>query len=226
MENKDKTVIANEMIDVGKNLVGIISDVINGRTPEFNAELDYKKLYILAEKHKITAVTAYGVKDVPGVPEDIKSLFETQLFRTAARHTAQVEETKAISKQFTDAGIHHCFLKGTKISDFYDVPDMRFMLDMDVFVEPNKAELAEKIMLNRGYEKTGSDNKDTGFQKKPFLLVEIHRELKYDYDIGCEYFKNAYKHLVPSDKRGFLCVYSFAFRASFFSFGNRLEKHC
>ena len=37
----------------------------------------------------------------------------------------------------------------------------------------------------------------TEFSKKPFLNVDLHRELKYDYDLGYDFYENVYERLVP-----------------------------
>ena len=96
--------------------------------------------------------------------------------------------------------IKHCFLKGSKVGRCYDNPDIRFMLDMDLYVEKDKFPQAEKILIERGYEcNSNADDKDTGYIKKPFLIVELHQELKYDYDKGYDYYKGAFERMISSD---------------------------
>lgn len=55
------------------------------------------------------------------------------------------------------------------------------MLDMDFYVETDKIPKAQEILLSIGYEQnSNSDDKDTAYIKKPFLIIELHKEIKYD----------------------------------------------
>lgn len=196
MEKRNEATI--EVLEMGNIIVDILRSQITGGVYSLPVGVDFGKLYKLCEIHKVTAMVAPAVSDSEA-PADIKALFKKQLFRCAARHTAQEQEMNALIDVFSENGIKHCFLKGTKVSRYYDIPDMRFMLDMDVYIEPDKIDEAQKIMKDRGYEiYIAEDDKDIGFTKKPFLNIELHKELKYDYDKGYEYYKGAFSRLKPA----------------------------
>lgn len=190
-------------VDATKKILylgGIVTDIFKlqftGDEYSFPADVDFGSLYKFCEKHKLTSLVASTVMKAPGISAEDKQLFSKQLFRCAARHTAQEKEMQRLIGEFTEAGIKHCFLKGTKVSRFYDEPDLRFMLDMDVYIEPQKIQQACEIMEKSGYEKyTNESDKDIGYAKKPFLNIELHKELKYDYDKGYEYYKGAFERL-------------------------------
>ena len=199
MENKN-TEITKDMLSVGRVLIDVIGAQIKGGRYKFNENTDFSKIYKLSEKHKVTPLVAPAVIDSDIASDEMKAIFKKELFRSAARYTAQEKEAEELSGLFVKAGIKHCFLKGTKVSKFYDNPDMRFMLDMDVFIEPGKAEDAKKILLERGYEyQNFEDAKDAGYIKRPFLNFELHKELKYDYDKGYDYYKGAFERMVISE---------------------------
>lgn len=196
---EDKKQVTTEVLAMGGIIINILRAQITGNDYSLPVDLDYEKLYKLCEIHKVTSMVAPIVAD-SGAPDEIKAKFKKQLFRCAARHTAQEQEREELTAAFTDAGIRHCFLKGSKVSRFYDEPEMRFMLDMDVYIEPLKIEKASEIMKNRGYEiYIAEDDKDIGFMKKPFLNIELHKELKYDYDKGYDYYKGAFERLKSSE---------------------------
>ena len=79
--------------------------------------------------------------------------------------------------------------------------DAECFIVYDLFINPNNFdEVAEEIVKNRGYElNTFGDDKDIGYIKKPFLNIEIHKELKYDYDKGYDYYKGAFQRLMAGD---------------------------
>lgn len=195
----EKAKIREEILSLGNVIVSVLRAQLNGEEYTIPSDVDFEKLYKVCEKHKITSLVASAVKKTDGVSAEVKSLFSKQLFRCAARHTAQETEMHRLTDEFTKAGIKHCFLKGTKVSRFYDSPDLRFMLDMDVYIEPEKIEEACAIMERDGYEKyINEDDKDIGYAKKPFLNIELHKELKYDFDKGYDYYKGAFERLKPS----------------------------
>lgn len=183
-------------LDTGRKLIKIIDGIINNKKADIPEDTDFLRVMKLAYAHRISGMVAYCA-DKYNLPEETKSRFNQELFKTAARHTAQEREVEELSKDFSNQKIEHCFLKGLKISSLYDVPEMRFMLDIDVYVNPEKFQDAIKVMENRGYEKISLDEKDCSLSKKPFLNVDLHRELKYDFDLGYDFYKNVYERLIP-----------------------------
>jgi hypothetical protein len=74
------------------------------------------------------------------------------------------------------------------------------MLDMDIYVEESGIKKAERLLQERGYTLNSfGDDKDIGYIKKPFYNIELHRELKYDYDKGYDYYKGAFARLLGAE---------------------------
>ena len=141
MENKN-TEITNDILSVGRVLIAVIRAQIRGEIYEFSEDTDFSKIHKLSERHKVTPLVAPSVIASANASDEIKAVFKKELFRCAARHTAQEKEAEELSELFVKSHIKHCFLKGAKVSKYYDNPEMRFMLDMDVYIEPGKAEEA------------------------------------------------------------------------------------
>ncbi len=199
MENKN-TEITNDILSTGELLIKAIKAQLKGDEYAFPEGADFDKIHKLAERHKVTPLVAPSVISCENAPEQYKSIFRKELFRCAARHAAQEQEAKELAELFAENQIKHCFLKGTKVSCYYDNPDMRFMLDMDVLVDNEKAQKAAELLVARGYKYDNyEDEKDAGYVKKPFLNFELHKELKYDYDKGYEYYKGALARMVVGE---------------------------
>lgn len=182
-------------LETGERLIKLLSGIINNKKAELPENTDFERLLKLAYAHRVSGMVSHGVEGCT-LDASIKNKFSSELFKTAARHTAQEREVQELSIEFSKAGIEHCFLKGLKISKLYDVPEMRFMLDIDIFVGSEKFDEAVKLMENRGYEKISTDEKDCSLSKKPFLNVDLHRELKYDFDLGYEFYKDVHSRLL------------------------------
>ncbi len=185
-----------DIIKTGEILISAIKALITGSDFDFPENTDFQKIYRLAQSHRVTAMVAPAVMKSKIADGQVKSAFSKELFKTAARYSAQEKEREDISKELSANKIPHCFLKGAKVGAYYDNPDCRFMVDMDLYVDSQGFNQAENILLDRGYEiSSNSDDKDTVFIKKPFLTVELHKELKYDYDKGYDYYKGAFRRM-------------------------------
>ncbi len=185
---------------MGNIVINVLRSRLTGREYSLPDNVDYEKLYKFCEMHKVTSLVAGEVVKCENIPAEIKILFQKQLFRCAARHTAQEKEMHGLTDMFTENNIKHCFLKGTKVSRYYPEPELRFMLDMDIYIEPQKFEQAKELMLQRGYEVISVESdKDIALSKKPFLNIDLHKELKYDYDKGYDYYKSAFSRLTDVD---------------------------
>ncbi len=202
MENKN-TEITNDILNTGELIIRAIKAQITGEVYAFPENTDFSKVHKLAERHRVTPLVAPAVIASSAATEQFKAVFKKELFRCAARHEAQTREAEELAELFAKNKIKHCFLKGSKVSKYYDNPDMRFMLDMDVLVEKEKAEKAAELLLERGYVYDNyEDEKDAGYVKKPFLNFELHKELKYDYDKGYDYYKGALERML-ADENGY-----------------------
>lgn len=196
-ENNDKT---QDIINVGEILINAIKAQIAQADFEFPETTNFKMLYDLAQNHRVTAMVAPVVIKSEVANAQVKGAFSKQLFKNSARATAQEKEIQDISSEFSKQKIPHCFLKGSKVSAYYDNPDCRFMLDMDLYVDPESFERAEKTLISLGYAiSSNEDDKDKTYTKAPFFILELHKELKYDYDKGYEYYKGAFQRMNRSD---------------------------
>lgn len=197
---ESKEINTQAVIKTGEILISAIRAYITGTDYEFSESTDFKMLYNLSQKHRVTAMVAPTIIKSNAVSSQVKGAFSKELFKTSARYTAQEREREELSAELTRLEIPHCFLKGAKVGAYYDNPDCRFMLDMDLYIAPEKYEKAGEVLVSRGYEiSTFEDDKDTGYIKKPFLIVELHKELKYDYDKGYEYYKGSFERMYRTD---------------------------
>ncbi len=193
MENQ---ATAQEIKKFGRIIIEIIKNDLAGNEYSLPADVDFKKLYMLADVHRVVPLIAEAVLNCTYAPDEVKKRFRGELFKVSVRYEGQLKEKAEISALFSEVGIKHCFLKGDKLSRFYKNPERRFMLDMDVYVEMSGFKRAEELLLERGYELNSfGDDKDVGYIKKPFYNIELHRELKYDYDKGYDYYKGAFSRL-------------------------------
>ncbi|HZK21890.1 MAG TPA: nucleotidyltransferase family protein [Oscillospiraceae bacterium] len=168
--------------------------------PPVPSGVDMEKVFRLANAHKIANLAAYSVMRLDGADKEILKKFKTELFKVAQREVSQEVELKKIEKCFDKEKIEYSVLKGKEIAKFYPSTDMRFSLDMDIYISRENADKAAEIMLSLGYEQQGVKGaKDMAFVKKPNLTAEIHFELNYESDRTYDYFKKLPQRLVKVD---------------------------
>lgn len=197
---QDKQQLEEDILKTGKILIEALKSQLHNGEYDFPDGIDFKKLYILAQSHRVVPLVAYQVLKSDKAPDDIKTAFKKETFKTSFRYNAQDKENAEISEIFSKEGVTHCFLKGAEVAKYYDNPDLRFMLDTDLYVPIDKFDVAEKVLIKRGYSKsTEGDDKDVLYTKSPFFNIELHKELKYDYDKGYNYYKGAFDRMEVCD---------------------------
>ncbi len=166
--------------------------------PSVPDDVDMADVLRLARSHRVANTAAYAVLKLP-VDESVKKAFQTELFRVVQRQAVQAAALKAIEERFTEAKIKFCVLKGAALSALYPSADMRFSLDMDIWVDSENVSTAEQILKGLGYSQEGErTTKDIAFVKKPALTVELHFDLNFETDLTHDYFQQLPLRLVPS----------------------------
>lgn len=225
----DKT-LENSSLDADeKYLIALLASAINGTpAPKPDSQVDLHRVYVMADKHRVANTAAYAVLQLEGLDAAAREAFKKQQFKGIARQTAQELEISIISDALTESSIQFSFLKGINISRLYPTPDMRFMLDADVLVEPENIEKASDILKKLGYEPADkTDPKDIGFKKPPYMLLELHKQLTYEENAFYSYLEDMRKRFVFADEGGCrlkmtdedLFVYMTAHAASHYSRG-------
>ena len=79
MENKNAE-ITNDMLCVGRVLIGVIGAQIKGEIYQFPENTDFSKIYKLSEKHRVTPLVAPSVIASANASNEIKTVFKKELF--------------------------------------------------------------------------------------------------------------------------------------------------
>lgn len=141
-------------------------------------DVDIKRLCHLVSKNAVQGFLFYAIKEgCVTVPENIQKAYSNTYISNLVRDTAQADERKFIRERFSQENIDFMFLKGSHLKELYPVPEIRYMVDMDILVRPKDLEKGSSIMLERGFEQYKDNDKDIIFTKKPCLTIELHQML-------------------------------------------------
>jgi hypothetical protein len=119
-------------------------------------EIDWSAIARRSNFYHTAALLRFNLA-VAGLPEAAPPQFRSALDEIsrawAARHLATVSETARLVTALNDAGIVALPLKGAALmlGGYYPQAGLRAALDIDLLVDPEQIEIAERIAGDRGY---------------------------------------------------------------------------
>ena len=181
-------------------LISIIKSVLTNTPFTHFLDVSYSKLFTIAKVHNVENFLYYGLIKNPSFDNSkyeefstrVTMAFKESLFKVATQG-AEIED---LMKTFESEHIKFMPLKGAVIKNLYPHIDLRSMADFDCYFDKTQAKLIKKIMINLGYtvEMFNKGNHDV-YYKKPYMNVEMHRELMNECYKISKYYKNINKKL-------------------------------
>ena len=185
-------------------MIYLIRCVLHDQIPlkEKLDKIDLSKLYEVAEKHSLTAITSYVLESAGVVDERF-----TQAKAKAIRKSILLDiERERILSVFEKARIWHMPLKGIILKEYYPKIGMRQMCDNDILFDSNKAKDVESIMSSLGFikQKTHTGHHIV-FHKEPVCNFEMHYSLFSESNANTfsSYYSNVKTRLIKSENKGF-----------------------
>ena len=186
-------------------MIALITGLFNGKKikREKLEGMDLQKLFAVAEKHNLAAVTAYALEK-QGITDPHFEQAKDKAIRKSILFDA---EAGAIFSELEKKGIWYMPLKGTVLKKYYPNIGMRQMADADILFDSTRAEDVRDIFLSRDFECT-----DFGFgvhdsyHKEPVYNFEMHRCLfsrSAHATCLCDYYEDFGRLLIPDDASKF-----------------------
>ena len=150
-----------------------LADFINQNgNNEFPQNIDVASLAVYAKKHEVKAILYCQTR----LPE-----FWSSFVSTVCSNTNNEDMLK---KLVTVLNIPYFVLKGSCVSQFYPVPMLRTMGDIDFVVHTEDREKVHEILLNQGYEcKTKYPDREWQYFKDG-REIELHDHLIYEESVN------------------------------------------
>ncbi len=186
-------------------MIYLIRCVLNGQIPQKEKldKMDLPKLYDVAEKHSLSAITAYALESAEVVDER----FEQAKAKAIRKNILLDLERERVFAEFEKAGVWYMPLKGIILKELYPKIGMMQMADNDILIDASKADIVRMIMKKSGFEtiRYNKSNHDE-YHKKPVSNFEIHRSLfeSWTGEKTSIYYRNVNKRLLGNgNKRHF-----------------------
>ena len=110
----------------------------------------------------------------------------------------QIEQLNLIKQNLDSKSIKYSILKGVHLKDLYNDESLRFMSDIDIFIEKKDIDKTKKTLFDMGYSLVSSSDHDIAF-KKNSILIELHYLLIPKKEHGRDFFKKTFDKLKRVD---------------------------
>ncbi len=107
----------------------------------------------------------------------------------------QDTELELIKEVLNNNKIYHLPLKGSIIRNYYSSLEYRNMADIDILVKKEDLTLIKKLMLNLGYNQKSDGGNHDVYLKKPFMNIEMHREMIDEEYVYSKYYTDIWNKL-------------------------------
>ena len=192
-------------------LLEMIKNILNSAETEMTAQgdaIDWKHLIQLAKSHSILHLIYYGLERIPTElrpdSETTQYLYQCAM-REVVRSCNQTEGTEELLRAFEKEEIYVMAVKGVCTKTRYPQAELRSMGDIDILYKAHQNDQVKRAMAGLGYILDAEGRKHDHYSRKPYLNMEMHRELVATDSIYNTYYESVWDR--AKQKEGFDFVY-------------------
>ena len=204
--------------------IRLIRAVMQGMpVPPLPQEIELDALYTFARMHNVEAMMYHGLSRLEMDSQDpVWQNWENRASMLLIQSMVQLAERDNLFHALPAAGIRLLPFKGCWLKEAYPDIDYRQMSDLDMLVDPEKAQDAKKIMLSLGFETDAFEDQPNhaGYLKPPYTEVELHTALLRE---GNEYYDDVWNRALPVE--GTPGLYRFKPEDEYIYYLLHLNKH-
>lgn len=184
-------------------LIHLIRCVLNNKVPskEKLDKMDLSRLYTVAKKHSLTAITAYALESAGIFDKEFEEAKNKAIRKNILLDTERMRLLGILEKE----GIWYMPLKGSILKDMYPQMGMRQMADNDILFDISRREDVRRIMDDLGFKLKAEREVVDEYTKEPVYNFEMHGELFMEYQVGAmaDYYLGIKERMVKDDDNGF-----------------------
>jgi len=198
----------NEQIKIGKDLIYLVSCALNGEKANSIKidSMDLEKVYKMAKKHLLAAMSFLPIEDVPFDNRDkygeVLSKWKESKEKAVRKEVYLEIEKKEIEAFFNERKIWYVLLKGVVLKYLYPKTWCREMADVDILFDVNYRNAMKNFMQRKGYKiKSFKLGNHDVYMKPPVYNFEMHIALynSVTNDIWEQYYENIKCKLINDD---------------------------
>lgn len=201
--------------------ISLLTDLVHGRAKaKLHPGLDWDELYSIADDQTLAGILYLPLRDLSAkgaeIPEDALSKFH-QAFCGEVYYSVNREKMlDEVLEAFKQAGVRGLPFKGWLLKEYWPVPALRHMSDIDMMIDRADRKTTDSIMTGLGYTR-GLGNHAVWVYSEKDVMFELHDQMFYDRlsnDVDyIGYFEEVWKQIGDSIGPGHHMVYTIAHMA-------------
>lgn len=194
----------SRLFGAGDYLVELLSAALRGQEgPALPAGTDWGQVCRMARLHGVDTMAFAAVRDrVAREDPEVFQVWNRRYAQNMVQHVIQEQESRRIGRRFHQAGIPVVPLKGARLGELYPRREYRQMSDLDYLIPAASADAGGEILRELGYETLPEEEQTdfhTGYQKLPYMAVELHTRLLPEWDANAAYFDRAWDYVTRDE---------------------------
>lgn len=161
------------------------------------SDVSLDELYEISKAQNLAAVVFSVIKDDENAKQSkAYKMLEDCFYDSIARYDFQSAIINEIRSLLKSEKIRHVFFKGAVIKEYYPVPELRSMGDIDVLIGESDRDRVKALLIANGFELINSNGPVYDY-KKDGALIEVHTKIvsgKVGSVNAEEYFSNAMQY--------------------------------
>ena len=189
-------------MDISKRVIGnytvdLLKSVLFDSTPKNKPEaLSWHEIYDFCNNHNVSAMAYYAVKKLCLSENELSEFYEDYK-KFTLREARQQLMTERLLSDFDKEKIECMPMKGFSLKTLYPIENMRYSVDIDMYINGDKATAANEVMLKNGFRFHSAEYEQLIYYKQPIYNYELHTSIVESGMTGSEYFSKAYDRGVP-----------------------------
>ena len=171
-------------------LITALADHLSFLHSEPPEDLKWQELLTLSEQHQVSGIVYAQCKN---------PLFRHTYYGAISSYMKRKEALAILEKALGDNEIDFFLVKGPVVAEYYPMPALRTMGDVDVVVHPEDRERVSNILLKLGFTIDGTKGKAEWHFHYDNLLFELHDNLVYDQTVSRdkhkEFFNDCWQYV-------------------------------
>lgn len=175
--------------------IDVLKDFINKQNSEIPEKIDWSKIEEYAHIHCVEGVF---------YKQTHHEAFSSQFIKTIYVNVQYNEVLKLLKTEFE--GISYIIFKGPVIANYYPVPELRAMSDIDLLVEQKDKNLVHNKLTNLGFMNKDIEDNHEWIYKKDSIVLEIHDKLFFDENVILDSWKDYFSDVWQNKENEFLNI--------------------
>lgn len=166
-------------MEQNRKLPALLGYALRGQqVPQSPSPEEWGIILAQAARHKVLPTLACVLPLLPEKPDvQLCRQLEGALLQQMLVSSNQLHAAGQIQKGMEARGLYNMTLKGIHTKLRYPQDYMRSMSDLDILCKPEQNSQVKAAMEDQGYGDFQPGRKHDHYSRKPYILVEMHREL-------------------------------------------------